>query len=75
MQFKTHNETEVPFAGTHLQGYVDTTYDDLVSLFGEPVRSYPGSKVDWQWGNPIRQRCDRNSVQLEKRPKLHGTNR
>ena len=49
MRFKTHNQTEVPFAGTHLQGYVDTTYDDLVSLFGEPVRSYPGSKVDWQW--------------------------
>ena len=61
MIFKTHNQTEVPFAGTHLQGYVDTTYDDLVSLFGEPVRSYPGSRqcttgrtAQATWDQPVK---------------------
>lgn len=35
--------------GTHLQGYVDTTYARLVEVFGEPHFDGDGYKVDAEW--------------------------
>jgi hypothetical protein len=35
--------------GTSLQGYVTTTYADLVQTFGEPTRDGDGYKVDAEW--------------------------
>ncbi len=35
--------------GTSLQGYLDTTYDWLVKIFGEPKGEGDGYKVDAQW--------------------------
>lgn len=32
-----------------LQGYVNTTYADLVACFGEPVASYDDYKCDAEW--------------------------
>ena len=37
-------------SGTHLQGVVDTSYDNLVKIFGEPhIKGEPGSKIDVEW--------------------------
>jgi hypothetical protein len=35
--------------GTHLQGYVNTTYADLVKLFGQPTFT-DGDKTNSEWG-------------------------
>ena len=49
MTLVTHNTnpTLCPI-GTHRQGYVNTTYDRLVEVFGEP-ESGDGRKVDAEW--------------------------
>lgn len=44
---KNHN-TGATADGTHLQGYIDISYDDLVHLFGEPCNG-DGYKVDAEW--------------------------
>jgi hypothetical protein len=41
------NEAET--AGTHLQGYVYTSFDHLVSVLGEPERYGSTGKVQVQW--------------------------
>tara|TARA_R110000787_G_scaffold280990_1_gene392068 strand:+ start:532 stop:921 length:390 start_codon:yes stop_codon:yes gene_type:complete len=48
MTYKTHNTDVVNINGTCLQDYIDTSYDVLVNLFGEPNES-DGYKVDWEW--------------------------
>lgn len=42
--------TESP-SGTHLQGYVTTTFDRLVATFGRPTYSDPSGsdKVQYEW--------------------------
>ena len=44
-------ETDVNINGTHLQGYVKTTYDKIVKAFGEPTYTdaSPYEKVNAQW--------------------------
>ena len=47
MKFQTHNEVDVNCIGTSFQGYLDISYDDLCSIFGQP---FDGSyKVDKEW--------------------------
>ena len=47
--YKTMKKTN-QISGTHLQGVVDTSYDNLVKIFGEPhIKGEPGSKVDVEW--------------------------
>jgi len=48
MNYQTHNDSEIDYIGTHLQGYVDTTYDALVAAFGKPTTA-DEYKVDWEW--------------------------
>ena len=40
---------EIEIAGTSLQGYVETTKAELVSVFGDPM-NYEDSKVTIEWG-------------------------
>lgn len=48
-QFKSLNKSESAiFDGTHLQGYIDTSYEVLLSVFGEPTPG-DGHKVDAEW--------------------------
>ena len=44
-------DVDIPISGTHLQGYVKTTYDKIVKAFGEPTYtdSSPYEKVNAQW--------------------------
>ena len=44
MKFKTYRDFDM----TSLQGYVNTTYDKLVEVFGEPA-VYTGDKVTCEW--------------------------
>ena len=47
-QFK--NDPTVSINGTCLQGYIKTTYDELVNVFGEPTNwGDGGRKVNVQW--------------------------
>ena len=48
MNFKTHNETNVNVDMTHLQGYVNVSYNELISKFGEPTGG-DGYKTDAEW--------------------------
>jgi hypothetical protein len=37
-------------SGTHLQGTVETSYDNLVKIFGEPhLKGETGNKTDVEW--------------------------
>jgi hypothetical protein len=46
IQFK--NAPTDSINGTCLQGYIETTYDELVSVFGEPT-TFQGDKITAQW--------------------------
>jgi len=46
MKFRVDNNVSV--GGTCLQGYVNTTYDALVAVFGEPCEN-DGYKTDAEW--------------------------
>ena len=46
IQFK--NDPTVSINGTCLQGYIKTTYDELVNVFGEPT-TLKGDKVNVEW--------------------------
>ena len=49
---KVFNEENVPnTSGTGLAGYIDTTYNKLVSVLGKPTFDYPSgdSKVQVEW--------------------------
>ena len=51
MTYATHNDGYVDvhdINGTSLQGYINATYDQLVSLFGEPMDGC-GYKTDCEW--------------------------
>ena len=47
MKFVTHNDEEIDIGGC-LQGYVETTYKNLLELFGNPTDG-DGYKVDAEW--------------------------
>ena len=43
-------DTEVSVGGTSLQGYVKTTYDEIVEIFGEPRHTSSGDdKITAEW--------------------------
>jgi hypothetical protein len=42
------NDTSVNVNGTGLQGYVNTTYADIVAAFGEPTYTH-GDKTNVEW--------------------------
>lgn len=44
--FTTKN---ISLGGTFLQGYVQASYEKLVSIFGEPQNEGDGYKVDCEW--------------------------
>ena len=46
IQFK--NDPTVSINGTCLQGYIETTYEELVNVFGEPTE-LEGDKVTVEW--------------------------
>ena len=48
MEYKTHNEATVPCIGTSYRGEINTDYDTLVELFGEPLLG-DGYKVQAEW--------------------------
>ena len=51
-KFKVFNSENVPNTnGTGLAGYIDTTYNKLVSVLGEPTYNTPSgdSKVQVEW--------------------------
>lgn len=41
---------EIAISGTSLQGYVETTKAELVSVFGDPITYEDGDKVTIEWG-------------------------
>lgn len=47
MKFK--NSSDISADGTCLQGYVHTTYDRLVEVFGQPTYTEPGDKTTAEW--------------------------
>ncbi len=47
MKFK--NTPDISADGTHLQGYVHTTYDRLVEVFGQPTYTGSGDKTTAEW--------------------------
>ena len=48
MNITFENNPKVSINGTCLQGYIETTYDELVKVFGEPTR-LEGDKVTVEW--------------------------
>lgn len=48
MHYATHNDTDIDIFGTHLQGYIDCSYQQLTTLFGEPDPT-TSWKVNWEW--------------------------
>lgn len=48
MKFTTHNEAVIDTNMSHLQGYVEVSYADLVKTFGEPFYG-DGYKSDAEW--------------------------
>ena len=50
MKYQTHNETEVDTNMSHLQGYINADYEELVDAFGLPMRyGFDDYKVDAEW--------------------------
>ena len=48
MKFTTHNDAEIQTSGTHLQGYIQANYADLVEVFGQP-HNLENYKTDAEW--------------------------
>lgn len=48
MNYQTHNDTGVNTNMTHLQGYVDVSYHELLDKFGEPTVG-DEYKIDAEW--------------------------
>ena len=48
LNFVTHNDKNIECSGTHLQGYIESKFEKLVLLFGEPIRG-DGYKTDAEW--------------------------
>ena len=45
---KVRSVNENNAVGTHLQGYVSTTYDKIVAKYGQPIEG-DGYKIDAEW--------------------------
>ena len=43
------NSIDIDTNGTYLQGYVETTYDELVKRFGEPTSLHNNDKINCEW--------------------------
>jgi hypothetical protein len=43
------NSIDIDTHGTYLQGYVETTYDELVKRFGEPTSLHKNDKINCEW--------------------------
>lgn len=49
-KFKTHNEKDINFTGTHYLDFVNVNYKSLVEIFGKPIIPFGGDgKVDAEW--------------------------
>jgi len=48
MSITFENNSKVSINGTCLQGYIETTYDELVNVFGQPTE-LEGDKVTVEW--------------------------
>lgn len=48
MKYTTHNNGNIKFQSSWLQGYVDVSYARLVEVFGNPMNG-DGYKVDAEW--------------------------
>lgn len=48
MRYTTHNQGEIDANFTYLIGRLVASYDELVTIFGEPMPG-DGSKVDAEW--------------------------
>lgn len=48
MNYQTHNQANIEYNFTSLQGYVDADYKELVDLFGKPTKG-DAYKVDAEW--------------------------
>ena len=48
MKFTTHNQAIIETNGTHLQGYIQTNYADLIKVFGIP-KVWDDYKTDAEW--------------------------
>ena len=49
MNYTTHNDnSDIEVGGTHLQGYINCTYDDITEAFGYPTDG-DQYKVDAEW--------------------------
>ena len=42
-------DKDAPFAGTYKRGTVRTSYDNMVSAFGDPTSSSPDAGVSSEW--------------------------
>jgi hypothetical protein len=48
MTITFENNPKVSIDGTCLQGYIETTYDELVKVFGKPTK-LRGDKITVEW--------------------------
>jgi hypothetical protein len=48
MNYKTHNQADIEYNYTCLQGYIDAGYSELINLFGKPTGG-DKYKVDAEW--------------------------
>jgi len=49
MNYQTHNETNIEFEGTSLQGSIHASYEDLVQTFGQPIANHPEPRIEAEW--------------------------
>lgn len=47
--FITHNEKDIDICSSFFQGYLETTYKELVEKLGEPIECSMGDKEDAEW--------------------------
>ena len=48
MKYKTHNDININYNGTGLQGYIIISYEELVNIFGNH-QTFDDYKTDAQW--------------------------
>lgn len=49
MNFETHNDIDIEINGTFKQGTIETSYTNLVSKFGKPLKGSRDNNVDVEW--------------------------
>jgi hypothetical protein len=47
IKFTTHNDKHISTGGTHLIGYVSTSYEKLVETFGPPMNGHYKTDAEW----------------------------